>query len=171
MPRFLVGGRQADLFKQYSQHAVPGEARRHARRCRAQQPSPFGLLAHFLEKYGAALEKQGVHCPAAVMQALMAYGWPGNIRELENVIERAVILARGAEITAANLPIWKREPAAELPADNDRPVSLENVERDHIRRTLAKTGYHKSKTAEILGISRKTLDRKIVEYGLKMPEV
>ena len=53
--------------------------------------------------------------------------------------------------------------------DEGRLVSLENVEQEHIRRTLAKTGFHKSKTAEILGISRKTLERKIVEYGLKLP--
>ena len=129
------------------------------------------LALHFLGRYGRRMKKPRSGISAEAPALLNGYSWPGNIRELENVIERAVILARGAEITAANLPIWKREPAAELPADNDRPVSLENVERDHIRRTLAKTGYHKSKTAEILGISRKTLDRKIVEYGLKMPEV
>jgi DNA-binding NtrC family response regulator len=78
-----------------------------------------------------------------------------------------VILARSSSISPETLPIRQEahlyRPAAETTAPL---VSLEAVECEHIRRVLASTGYHKSKAAEILGISRKTLDRKIVEYGL-----
>jgi len=99
---------------------------------------------------------------------LCDYDWPGNIRELENVIERAIILARNNLVTPKELPIWRRQPERPVKREVEL-VSLENIEREHIERTLANTGYHKSKSAEILGISRKTLDRKIAEYALNLP--
>lgn len=84
-------------------------------------------------------------------------------------MERAVILCRSGIVTAKELPLWKKEP--EQPEVRQSPlVSLESVERDHIARTLAETGYHKSKSAAILGISRRTLDRKIAEYSISIPE-
>jgi DNA-binding NtrC family response regulator len=127
------------------------------------------LVRHFLGKHSKRIIKQVTDISDDALELLTAYTWPGNIRELENVIERAVILARGPAITAENLPIWKKTAGIAPAIDEGRLVSLENVEQEHIRRTLAKTGFHKSKTAEILGISRKTLDRKIAEYGLKLP--
>ena len=99
------------------------------------------------------------------LQLLNGYLWPGNIRELENVIERAVILARSQLVTAKELPIWRKAPQSATKREV-KLVSLENMEREHIERTLAGTGYHKTRCAEILGISRKTLDRKIVEYSI-----
>ncbi|HWI41101.1 MAG TPA: helix-turn-helix domain-containing protein, partial [Verrucomicrobiae bacterium] len=92
--------------------------------------------------------------------------WPGNVRELENVIERGVILARGARITLRELPI-RTTAAEEKPAEPRRLVPLEEVEREHILHVLDSTGFHKSRSAEILGISRKTLDRKIAEFNLE----
>ena len=97
---------------------------------------------------------------------LMEYDWPGNVRELENVMERAVILARSNTITAALLPIGRRREPAAVPKGAPPLVALGEVERLHIKAVLKRTGFHKSRTAEILGISRKTLDRKIVEFGL-----
>ncbi|ABQ27547.1 sigma-54-dependent transcriptional regulator [Geotalea uraniireducens] len=126
------------------------------------------IAGHFLKKYAQRMKKEVSCFSPEALTLMIDYNWPGNIRELENVIERAVILARGPAISAENLPMWKKEADPVQPMD-DRFVSLENVEREHIQRTLAKTGFHKSKSAEILGISRKTLDRKIVEYGLKTP--
>ena len=126
------------------------------------------LTGHFLKKYCLKMKKEVSGLSPEALQLLCAYDWPGNIRELENVIERAVILARTPIITAKELPIWRKAPPRQDsdPLREAKLVSLENVERDHIERTLANTGFHKSRSAEILGISRKTLDRKIVEYGL-----
>ena len=79
-------------------------------------------------------------------------------------MERAVILTRGDEILPGVLPLKMTAASPEPAAADD--ASLGKVEIDHIRRVLARTGFHKSRSAEILGISRKTLDRKIAEYGI-----
>ena len=71
-------------------------------------------------------------------------------------------------MTPKELPILCNEPESVVRREVEL-ASLENVERDHIERTLANTGYHKSRSARILGISRKTLDRKIAEYSLNIP--
>ncbi len=126
------------------------------------------LAMHFLKKYSLRMKKKVNGVSPEALACLCGYDWPGNIRELENVIERAVILARTDEITPKELPIWRKQPETVAKREVGL-ISLENVERDHIERTLANTGYHKSKSAEILGISRKTLDRKIVEYSLSIP--
>ncbi|HEY5512249.1 MAG TPA: sigma 54-interacting transcriptional regulator, partial [Geomonas sp.] len=135
-------------------------------RDRKEDVEPLAL--HFLKKYSLRMKKAVTGVSPEALHLLLGYDWPGNIRELENVIERAVILARSAQITAKDLPIWRKQPESAVRREVAL-VSLENVERDHIERTLAGTGYHKSRSAEILGISRKTLDRKIVEYSLSIP--
>ena len=127
------------------------------------------LAQHFLKKYSLKMKKPVTGLAPEALQLLCAYDWPGNIRELENVMERAVILARTPLVTAKELPIWRKQQQKTEPPREVQLVSLENVARDHIERTLANTGYHKSRSAEILGISRKTLDRKIAEYVLTIP--
>jgi transcriptional regulator with PAS, ATPase and Fis domain len=127
------------------------------------------LAEHFLKKSSLRMKKRVTGISSEALKLLVEYDWPGNIRELENVIERAVILARTEYLTPKELPLWKKELG--LPDRRETPlVSLENVERDHIARTLAGTGFHKSKSAEILGISRRTLDRKIAEYGIPLAQ-
>ncbi|MCM0082726.1 sigma-54 dependent transcriptional regulator [Geomonas sp. Red32] len=127
------------------------------------------LAEHFLAKYAQKIKKRVTLITDDALRLLTYYDWPGNIRELENVMERAVILARTECITPKELPMWKKEP--EAPPKKDVPlVSLENMERDHIAHTLESTGFHKSKSADILGISRRTLDRKIAEYAIAIPE-
>ncbi|MBC7964250.1 MAG: sigma-54-dependent Fis family transcriptional regulator [Steroidobacteraceae bacterium] len=124
------------------------------------------LALHFLKIYTARMKKELRGIDGDALQTMLQYDWPGNVRELENVIERAVILARTDTITPALLPIGanRERPAA---AQELAPlVALEEIERRHIEAVLARTGFHKSRSAEILGISRKTLDRKIAEYGL-----
>jgi DNA-binding NtrC family response regulator len=128
------------------------------------------LARHFLQKFSRRINKELTGIDPEALTALTAYHWPGNVRELENVMERAVILARSGRITVDALPI-RTEPVAAFRAEQGPAplVSLETMERDHIQRILTSTGYHKSRSAEILGISRKTLDRKILEYGLVLP--
>jgi NtrC-family two-component system response regulator AlgB len=103
--------------------------------------------------------------PGAVA-ALSAYGWPGNLRELVNVLERAVILAAGDTITADLLPEELRAAAPARPADADTDESLEAAERRHIAAVLARHPTLDS-AARALGIDPSTLYRKRERYGLK----
>ena len=103
--------------------------------------------------------------------ALCSYAWPGNLRELRNAIERAVIMARGNKITLADLPAELRQASPGVTGDNGSPqagarISLEQLEELHIRRVLDST---KSLTeaAEVLGIDQATLYRKRKKIGLE----
>ncbi|RNC66015.1 MAG: sigma-54-dependent Fis family transcriptional regulator [Desulfuromonadales bacterium] len=133
---------------------------------RAEDIEP--LAEHFLGKYARRIRKEIRGFAPEALKLMKSYHWPGNVRELENVMERAVILARGDLVTPDVLPIRPREIAVAPPRDN-RLISLDVIEREHIERVLRQTGFHKSRTAEILGISRKTLDRKIAEYEMALP--
>lgn len=126
------------------------------------------LAMHFLTKYARRIRKEIRGFSHESLQILKTYHWPGNVRELENVIERAAILTRGDLVTPDVLPVQPRNQASP-PLPGNRLISLEAIEREHIEQVLRRTGYHKSRSAEILGISRKTLDRKIVEYNLSIP--
>ncbi|MEN0059434.1 MAG: sigma-54 dependent transcriptional regulator [Bdellovibrio sp.] len=125
------------------------------------------LLAHFfLEKYNSlnGHHIQGFAPPA--MQTLLSLPWEGNVRELENVIERAVVLSRSSRIEPQDLPqadtlsseAFMSQVVEEMP-------SLEDMERRYIRYVLDKTGGRKEKAAHILGINRRTLYRKERDYG------
>ncbi len=121
------------------------------------------LAEHFLERF------RGSGAPTLTPDAvamLQSYEWPGNIRELRNVIERALLLHRGPVLSAADLPITQARPASGLPGSR---VSLAELERRHIESVLAHMAWHQGQTAEVLGISPKTLYRKIREYGLARP--
>jgi len=124
------------------------------------------LAQHFLKNCTKRMKKELRGIDKDALQIMLQYDWPGNVRELENVIERAVILARGDTITAALLPIGAQRERPAAPQEQTPLVTLEEVEHRHIEAVLSRTGFHKSRSAEILGISRKTLDRKIAEYGL-----
>jgi two-component system, NtrC family, response regulator AtoC len=123
------------------------------------------LAEHFLAKYGGARPPR---LADDAVQALQTYGWPGNVRELRNVIERAVLLASGPTIRAADLPLLP--PAASASSSSPAPtasVSLEELERRHIEGVLRDTNWHQGRAAALLGISTKTLYRKIREYGFQ----
>ncbi len=126
------------------------------------------LVKHFLEKYSWRMKKQVDSISGDALKLLASYHWPGNIRELENIIERGIILAKGHRLTADLLPILKGTGLTQS-MGNDAKDSLASAERNHIVWVLKKNSYHKSRTAEILGITRKTLDRKIAEYGVITP--
>ena len=105
--------------------------------------------------------------PEAVA-ALEAYGWPGNVRELRNVVERAVIVARGQVVQREDLPPSVLDPREKKPTASgvEIPVgtTVEQAERQLIMRTLESTGQNKTRAAEILGISLKTLHNKLKKY-------
>ncbi len=114
------------------------------------------LAQHFLTKLGANTD-----VAPQVMAALSGYGWKGNVRELENVMERAVILARGEPVQLYHLP----EEFQTLATPASRPMSLEEVEQQHIIKVL-RLAKDLDEAATILGIDPATLYRKRKKYGL-----
>lgn len=123
------------------------------------------LTHHFIELYAKKMNKVIHGIEPSALERLILYNWPGNVRELQNIIERAVILASKEYITEALIPLFRRQNQA--PSSAVTLVPLEKIERKHIEAVLRETGFHKSRTSTILGISRKTLDRKIAEYGIQ----
>jgi two-component system response regulator HydG len=127
------------------------------------------LAQHFLEVYAARADKRiGGFAPAAA-EKLLEYPWPGNVRELQNCIERAVALARYEQITVDDLaePVraQRRVPRAADDGEAVELVPLAEIERRHILRVVEASGGNKTVAAETLGITRKTLYRKLQEYG------
>ena len=127
------------------------------------------LAAHFFAVYREKNRKELKDISGKAMDLLMRYDWPGNIRELENCMERAVILARGEIIAPADLPLTiqalsrdREIQGLNLPSG----ISLQEVEKALILKTLEDTGGNRSRAAEILGINRRTLQNKLKEYGI-----
>jgi DNA-binding NtrC family response regulator len=123
------------------------------------------LARHFLESFGG--NTSPVLTPEAIM-ALERYRWPGNVRELRNVIERAVLLAVNGVVEARDLPLGD-DVGAGSRATPSSTMTLTELERQHIAETLERSNWHQGKAAELLGISPKTLYRKIREYGFRRP--
>jgi transcriptional regulator with PAS, ATPase and Fis domain len=124
------------------------------------------LVAAFLKEFSQENGRPIDGIDPKARLALYNYSWPGNVRQLRNSIESAVVLTKTATITLEDLPPNIR---GETVGDSLRlPLGtrLSEVEKEVIRSTLAREGGNKSRTAEILGIGRKTLHRKIEEYGL-----
>jgi DNA-binding NtrC family response regulator len=132
-----------------------------------QRKEDIPLLAqHFLEKFSAEQDKPQVETfsPRA-MKALLGHDYPGNVRELANMVEHALLLTKDTQITLEDLPTPRKQ-AAETPADSFNALSLKKVEKIHILRTLEHTGGNRSEAARILGIERATLYNKLKSYGL-----
>lgn len=125
------------------------------------------LARHFVQRYGIRFGKPVHEVAPEVLTVLSRHAWPGNVLELRNTIERAVLLADSASINVNSLLRGVTE-VAKL-AFGVPGLSLEDMEKHHIGETLSATGWKKSRTAEILGIERSTLDRKIKRYGLRRP--
>ncbi|MBT8342869.1 MAG: sigma-54-dependent Fis family transcriptional regulator [Desulfatitalea sp.] len=128
------------------------------------------LAAHFLHRYAAKNHRSFKGIQPQAMDFLMQYTWPGNVRELENVIERAVIMAREDFIGTEHFPstIGNRERRKSDPS----PIlasgrSLEAVKKEMILKTLDDMDGNRTQTAKVLGISRRTLQLKLKEYGIQ----
>ena len=124
------------------------------------------LAAHFLQHFGARYGKAipGLSPEAAAL--LRRYAWPGNVRELEHVIERAVILWERGVLTPEELSVDLMAVAGDGMPDQEL-MTLEELEREYIRRVLRRVRGHKSRAARILGINRKTLLEKRKRYGIE----
>jgi len=133
-----------------------------------ERPEDIAVLAwHFVEQ-----QQPGMELSVDAMQALLQYAWPGNVRELRNVMTRATILARSGVITPEDLGLPERRlgtpgPVA-VPSHDLREgvdlADLDDVERQTILRVLDETEGHRQRAADLLGISRRTLSRKLKQY-------
>ena len=132
----------------------------------AERTEDIPLLAnHFLEWFTKKLRKPVDRIAEDAMALLMDYAWPGNVRELENCIERAVVLAKGPAITAAELPpsvrALQQKEGLRVPVG----ITLEDLEREAILRTLAHCNGNRAAAAKMLGLAERTLYRKLRLYN------
>lgn len=131
------------------------------------------LAEHFLKRYGNINENQTLRIDPDAMRSLMAHRWPGNIRELENAIERACILCDFGRITSACLPPSLRLPEYDprIMVATEENLSIkkaeDSIERDLIRKALDKTGGNRTQAAKMLEISHRSLLYKLKEYGIE----
>jgi DNA-binding NtrC family response regulator len=134
------------------------------------------LLDHFLRKYSRENNRETVALSKEAKERLMNYHYPGNIRELENIIERAVILCRGSTVTTQDLPLNLQESEGEENLKRARgsgrslPEVLEEIERHRITQALQKSGGVQTKAADELGISERVLRYKMKKYKLAEKE-
>jgi DNA-binding NtrC family response regulator len=145
------------------------------------------LATHFLEQFGEQFGQGALQLGADAIAVLERYRWPGNVRELRNVMERATLLGADGVVSARDLPLGVEVGGAARPAPHvamepareplppfvasgvSTGMTLEELERRHVASVLDQTNWHQGRAADILGISPKTLYRKIREYGFKRP--
>jgi DNA-binding NtrC family response regulator len=129
------------------------------------------LVAEFLQQFRHGDAESWSVAPEA-LRMLESYSWPGNVRELRNVVERAVLLARGQTIRASDLGASLSRNGGGPAPDTEAGLpylELDKLERMAIEQALGRTGWHQGNAADILGVSARTLHRKIKSYGLTRP--
>ena len=158
------GGFREDLFYRLNVVALTIPPLRE----RKEDLSP--LIDHFLRRFSTQNEKEIEGVLPEAKDLLLKYDYPGNVRELENIIERAVVIARGSLISTRDLPFN----AELIPSDRKEKVrlgplkdSVEALERKMIMEAMEKTRNHQTKAAELLGISERMLRYKLKKYALK----
>ncbi len=154
-----AGGFREDLYYRLNVVVIPLPP------LRARADDVPLLIRHFLDKYSRTFGKEIAGVGADVLEILSRYPFPGNVRELENIIERAVALTDDTVLSARDLPSDLRELSISS-LDPQACLSLEEKEKQYIREVLIKTNRNKSLAAEILGLPRTTLWRKMKRYRL-----
>ena len=138
------------------------------------------LVEFLLAQYNRELHKNVLGIDKTAMAVMQAYHWPGNIRELRNLIERAMLMARGGVLTLADLPTELKKPAAAPVAEKETPaipaitfgpqgVDIREVERSLILKALERTAWNQSRAAALLHMSRDQLRYRVKKYGLRPP--
>lgn len=122
------------------------------------------LVNHFVQKFSLQMNKKITRVAPPAMNLLQQQGWTGNVRELENAVERAMVVAQEPEIRESDF-VFK----AAVAVPNGGPKSLDEIERAHILRTLESVGWNQTRAAEILHIDRVTLHHKLKRYGWSKP--
>jgi two-component system, NtrC family, response regulator AtoC len=123
------------------------------------------LIRYFLKKFSPP--ERTIHISEEAFQLLKEYDWPGNIRQLEHVIQRAIAIAPLDTILVEHLNIDTKPASFATSLDFNEQISLEEMEKRYIRYVYFKTSRNKVRTAEILGIDRKTLYSKLAKYGIE----
>jgi two-component system response regulator HydG len=126
------------------------------------------LIRHFLDAFSRQNGKHFDGITPDALDLLTGHDWPGNIRELRNVIERMVVMARGGKLTVRDVPLAVREGGGRSGAPRvASALNLQDSERTLIVRALKATAGNRTEAARQLGISRRTLHRKLNEYDLR----
>jgi DNA-binding NtrC family response regulator len=128
------------------------------------------LIAYFVDAYNSEFRKRITRVAPGAMERLKAYPWPGNVRELRNAVERAMLLADGDELTAANFPILDKsgdlDESVRLPANG---IDLEQLERSLVVQALQRAGWNQTRAAALLGINRDQIRYRIEKFKLEKP--
>ena len=131
------------------------------------------LAQHFFAKAKHKHEREPLTMPDALMPHFSSYRWPGNIRELENIIERLIVLTKGDEISVSDLPahLRREHPSVDMLCLEMPPrgISLEAVERELMLRALQKFNWNQTHAAKYLDISRKALMYRMEKHGIEKP--
>ncbi|MCY0989810.1 sigma-54 dependent transcriptional regulator [Nannocystis sp. ILAH1] len=138
---------------------------------RERREDVTALAAHFVKQHARRLGKRITGCTERVLMALFGFDWPGNVRQLESCIERAIVVSRGPELEPRDLPREAMLGGSETDAAPSIPgASLREIERYAILQTLEHTGGSTSKAAKILGISARKIQYRLNEYGASRPQ-
>lgn len=124
------------------------------------------LLIHFVDFYATKFNKPSLHISLDVFDALLGYDFPGNVRELRNMVERAIILCKGNALRTDDFPMSTRKPETDLKESEE--VNLKMLEISMIRKVLQKCRYNQQATADALGIHRDALTRKLKKYNITL---
>jgi DNA-binding NtrC family response regulator len=128
------------------------------------------LVHYFVDAYNAEFKKRVTGVTDDAMRTLQTYGWPGNIRELRNAVERAMLLAEGDRLTASDFPVAAAGPrlteAVELPATG---IDLDTLERSLVVQALERSGWNQTRAATLLGLNRDQIRYRIEKFKLERP--
>lgn len=132
--------------------------------CDRREDIPL-LVQHFITKFSSELKKSISGVSEDALKLLLNYPWPGNVRELENVIQRAITLTRHEAILPEDLPntMIQEKDESLIERGLREKYTVDQLEKEYIKKVLLEVGGNKSKAAEILGLDRKTLYRKLEE--------
>ncbi len=127
------------------------------------------LVRHYLQKFAQEMDQPVPQVSEDAMMMLMQFGWPGNVRQLINVVQNMLIVTNDEQIEPRHLPEEVRQQAGDTQANVDVPagMSLDQIEKQAIRNTLRANAGNREVTAKMLGIGERTLYRKLKEYGIK----
>lgn len=128
------------------------------------------LVEHFVSKFNRLQQKNVSGISEEVMAILLDYDYPGNIRELENIIEHAFVLCRSGLVEVRHLPAFLRNKAQEEPPSTEGELTLRSLERMHITEAIRRHGGNRKAAAHALGIHASTLFRKIKSLGIDLPK-
>jgi transcriptional regulator with PAS, ATPase and Fis domain len=128
------------------------------------------LVEHFVSKFNRLQQKNVAGVSEEVMAILVEYDYPGNIRELENIVEHAFVLCRGGVVEPRHLPAILRDKAQREPSSNEGELTLRSLEKMHIAEAIRRHGGNRKAAARGLGIHPSTLFRKIKSLSIELPE-